>query len=465
MAFFRCFLRHNTLRGFVIVSGKLFATSSLCQSSSRENSPRRQKVHLFGSPAALPEGSSKSSFFRDSKEWKMITFGPYFGVALDNDDNIYIWGQSSNNDYKAPFTAFKLLGLKDIQCSKNDVYLLRSDGAVYVIRDISVLLNHNDDPKLEKVDFQTYIPSSRTPKVINMSVGDSHAAFVTEDGELYCIGNNEYGQCGARPSNIIRESTFLVYQPEDDKSDDEISLNRVTFNEGVKIRNVVCGGRHTICIDDENNIYTFGDDSSVQLFLGDTRGRSLLEQELYKDYFKKHENRNDTSIAYGQKERHLQYNPIKINDVGPIKRFNDLIKKSTITVTAGDDFTIIVLTPKDGDSLGSTVFASGGNKFSQCGSLDVRIHKAQTVKFPKESKITAATCGSNHCLALLESNGLLAWGNNSSGQLIIPKKGCITSPEFVDIHHDHPDELAKGHNLNEIKYMKCAYNNTVIITS
>lgn len=219
---------------------------------------------------------------------------------------------------------------------------------MYVLWNILKFLNGCEEIKPEKIDLPTNSFQLSISKVVKMSVGNSHAALVTEDGSLYCLGNNEYGQCGAKPSTITRESTFLIYQPPVDKNSDTVPLNKVKFNENVKIIDVICGGRHTVCVDGENNIYTFGDDSSVQLFLGDTRGRSLLESNSYREYFKKNENRNDTFVAYGQKERHLQYNPVKINNIGPLEKFKELIVNSKITVTAGDDFTIVVLTPKDG---------------------------------------------------------------------------------------------------------------------
>ena len=33
-----------------------------------------------------------------------------------------------------------------------------------------------------------------------MSVGASHASFVTDEGDVYCLGSNTCGECGIDPA-------------------------------------------------------------------------------------------------------------------------------------------------------------------------------------------------------------------------------------------------------------------------
>eukprot|EP00375_Theileria_parva_P004025 XP_766712.1 hypothetical protein [Theileria parva strain Muguga] len=123
---------------------------------------------------------------------------------------------------------------------------------------------------------------------------------------------------------------------------------QVRFRENVRIKDVVCGQTHTLCIDTNNNIYSFGDDSEIELFFGDSRGKSIFEHRHYKPYLKRIYNFspiNTSPIIYNQTEKHLQYVPVRINEMSLLKRYGELIRKSDIKLQAGNHFTIIAITP------------------------------------------------------------------------------------------------------------------------
>ncbi|KAK2198156.1 bifunctional Regulator of chromosome condensation [Babesia duncani] len=380
---------------------------------------------MFGSTAALPQGQFDHSLFKEPGRWHMITFGPSFGLALDVDGNVYLWGQHTDSkEYVAPFIACKVDDVVDCKCSRDSIYFLTSKGKVHVIENVNELLRNPFKCIVSKLEQLPECANIWWYKIIKMSVGDSHAAFVTNDGSLFCRGDNSFGQCGLRPSKVTTLATFYTLEEADANSKlDNVALNQIKFKDpNVKIINVTCGGRHTICVDDKNNIYAFGDDAAVQLFLGDTRGMSLLDANPYKRLGRKFVNHVKSEITYTTKERHLQFNPIKANDYAKVRDIQGILDNSDVHLAAGDDFTIIALNPKSKESLRqaqTTIFSSGGNKYGQCGTMDPRMFKAQAVKLPNNFGISQSIkCGHSHCMTLLQSHKLFGWGNNSSKQLI-----------------------------------------------
>lgn len=318
---------------------------------------------------------------------------------------------------------------------------MTSDGNVFVVKDVASALKQRIKLTLK--------PLSRIIKdrVIKMSCGNDHAAFITSKGDLCCTGDNSFGQCGTKPSRVTTESTFLVY--DENVARDTVELSWVNFKSPTRVVDVVCGGRHTVCLDDKNQIYTFGDDSSIQLFLGDTRGKSLLNLDKYSKYFRKYERMMKESIKYNQKERHLQYNPVRVNDLGGLERI-EIGEDTKVSLSAGDDFTIIALTKGNQKS---EFICSGSNRYGQCGSLNFRIHNQHRIALPDKCK--SIKCGNAHCLAYLDGNCLYGWGNNIHMQIPQVGKRNIVLPQNV-----YPG----GEGNLSIKHFSCAYNNSAIIT-
>ncbi|PIK61243.1 hypothetical protein BSL78_01802 [Apostichopus japonicus] len=97
----------------------------------------------------------------------------------------------------------------------------------------------------------------RNDKVFQVSCGDDHSAFVTENGRLYTFGANEWGQLGLGSS----------------KSTTKPSSVKALKQEGVKV--VACGRLHTLVLSKTGRLYTFGGRREGQLGHGDLEGSEL----------------------------------------------------------------------------------------------------------------------------------------------------------------------------------------------
>ncbi|KAK1939547.1 hypothetical protein X943_000923 [Babesia divergens] len=487
-------LRVSIPRIAVLAAGKAGVSSVGCVGLSLDTE-RSGRIYLWGDRSALP-GGRNHPLFCDARQWHCITFGPCFGAAVNRYGAVYIWGQASDGQFVEPFEA-GVIGAVDCWCSANDVYMLTRNGEVCVLRNIMATLNgicggedvnlmgsesigdvgsgnSRDDASANAMHSAVqnkmkptveYIKGFGSKHIVKMSVGNSHAAFLASDGTLYCTGDNSFGQCGTRPKNIKSDMTFITFPSKSDDVEDIVDLHRVEFKDtDTEIVDVVCGGRHTCCLDSKGNVFTFGDDSGVQLLLGDTRGRTILELDKYRDFNRKHTPNSLSYTKYTSKDRHMQFNPIPVNLVGKLREYKHYLSGASISLAAGDDFTIVAATTGAESREGTTqLIASGGNRFGQCATVDVRMHRPKVVNLQGTLTLDGLVCGASHCLAAIKDGKLLGWGSNQHYQLGFERRCNITSPTPVQVGEHEPMGNPPEGSSGEIRFVRCAFNNTAVI--
>ena len=81
-----------------------------------------------------------------------------------------------------------------------------------------------------------------------LEFGEKHGLALTEQGKIYAWGDGTYGELG--DSSIQLSET----------------PRKISFfhNQGIKVKTMSCGIRHSVVIDTEGKIYTFGDNSNSQ---------------------------------------------------------------------------------------------------------------------------------------------------------------------------------------------------------
>ena len=146
--------------------------------------------------------------------------------------------------------------------------------------------------------------------IVQISAGISHTVALDEEGRVYIWGNNEYGY-GQLGDGTTTNSTLPICI-----SDKENEL------KGKRIVDISAGYRHTVAIDEEGKVYTWGDNYYEQLGDG-TETNSLV--------------------------------PICISD-----KDNELKGKKIINISAGGDHTVAL------DEEGK-VYTWGGNYDGQLG--------------------------------------------------------------------------------------------------
>ena len=83
-------------------------------------------------------------------------------------------------------------------------------------------------------------------KIKSISCGDYHSCTLSEDGILYTWGGGgesyNKGQCGHGTTKDVQKPKKVEF----------------FIKNNIKIKNVFCGGYHTIVIADSNELFSFG---------------------------------------------------------------------------------------------------------------------------------------------------------------------------------------------------------------
>mmetsp|Transcript_31927 Transcript_31927/g.74747 ORF Transcript_31927/g.74747 Transcript_31927/m.74747 type:complete len:584 (+) Transcript_31927:90-1841(+) len=429
----------------------------LFQDSVAAKSPEmRQEVYVWGRREAIPGGANgdvlrptKIEWFDEHPYgWEKIVLGPSFGAALDKKGRIFVWGEgrpmeAEDSVFIGPAEVSFQGGcngqrVQDMQCSSTALYILTKGGRTYMVAGVPDLMTSVAEAASENGSASSSssgkleMPSTEVPGiprpgwfggggVKQMAIGLEHAAFLTKDGEVYCVGGNSWGQCGVKPTKQKGPMGAL-----EDREHMEVTVpTKVQFPEGaMQITRIAVGGRHTVCQDASGNLYSFGDDRRIQLGLGDTRSLGNDERHSYGvlhvgDLPAKPKRSMARSAAYRYYQPHMQWTPTQVQ--APLA-YNRPAYPPASFLVCGEDFTVAVHRDSpdwyEKDQETNVVFCCGENGEGQCGrSYQQQQQVWLQARLPKRSRTTSVACGQGHCLALLASGQLFGWGTNMQGQL------------------------------------------------
>jgi alpha-tubulin suppressor-like RCC1 family protein len=222
-------------------------------------------------------------------------------------------------------------------------------------------------PRAENIDFfQTLVDD----KVVQVSCGQQHTLFLTENGSLYGTGSGAYGILGTGDTS-------------DELLPVEITALKETLMDNEKVVKVSCGSSFSAFVTNIGNLYVWGRNDSGQLGLGEESQGDMHSAERYprRIPFFETERVNIKDVACG--ENHM----VAIASNGAIYYWGDRAWLEPHVVSLPE--------------------ANGGLK-------GVR-------------KISA---GSKCSFALNENGVLYVWGAKNSGCLVLPdlKKGNLVVP-------------------------------------
>lgn len=414
-------------------------------------------MYVWGRVNSIPGGANgdvlwpkRIAFFEQHEAgWQKISFGPSFGVALDKTGAVYVWGETME-DFVGPL-ALDVQGeasghrFVDVQCSSNKIVARTARGHTFFLEGLDEALAKSPaGAKPSALTLQSRaVPGLPRPGAMSrllggggikhMSIGLEHAAFVTHKGEVYCVGGNEWGQCGVAPP---RQKGLMGAL--EDRTRLEIELpSKVDFPEGAgPIESVSVGGRHTVAMEASGRTYAFGDDRRVQLGLGDTRTQGVDERNSYGviqtdsiggKVTKQAITRN---VTYRYYDPHMQSSPVET--IAP-KVYNRPPYPLPSVIACGEDFTIALHRDSPDwytkDKETNILACCGENGEGQCGRGLQEQQQAWTpVRMPKRSRTLLVAAGQAHCLALLTTGDLYTWGCSQQGQLGNGKRASKAKP-------------------------------------
>ncbi|CAI4225859.1 unnamed protein product [Auanema sp. JU1783] len=232
--------------------------------------------------------------------------------------------------------------------------------------------------------------------VKSVACGEKHTLLLAENGQVWCVGSNEYGQLGRGSQN---SGSYTIYP--------------VSITVGAKAIQIAAGRYHSLAVFEDGRLYSWGSNEHGQLGLGSgshicaSPKRVAQLTEVVQVAAGQDQcialTENGTVWVWGQQgDGLIYYSPVVITSLqaAPIVR-----------VCAGGRH-YLALTSS------GTVFSWGANDYGQLGLGDLKPHnKPEVIESVVSMKVCELAAGYSHSLLLTKDGTLFAFGSDSFGQL------------------------------------------------
>lgn len=209
--------------------------------------------------------------FFDNMLLRDIKLDRNFGAAIDENGNLLQWGNGYAPETRSPVTTLAGKDLTALSLSRDRILALSKSGKVY-----SLPVSAEDQASGSKPSESSWIPfwSSRAPisyhtltpknlksgeKITSLSSGLEHALLLTSTGRLFSTASSSE-TFPARGELGIPGLTFAT-RPEGPYD----QPHEITTLRGFSIASIACGDHHSLALDRDGRVFTWGDNSSGQL--------------------------------------------------------------------------------------------------------------------------------------------------------------------------------------------------------
>lgn len=221
--------------------------------------------------------------FFDGMLLRDIKMDRNFGAAIDEQGNLLQWGAGYAPDTKAPVTTLKGKDLVSLSISRDRILGLSSSGKVY-----SLPVSAEDQASGAKPSEASWIPfwTGRSPisyrtispkdlayseKITDIAGGLEHALLLTSKGRLFTTASASEsfpnrGQLGIAGLTWTTRPEGPYDQP-----------HELTTLRGFNVANIACGDHHSLALDKDGRVFTWGDNSSGQLGFDSNAETSIVD--------------------------------------------------------------------------------------------------------------------------------------------------------------------------------------------
>ncbi|XP_046386640.1 E3 ubiquitin-protein ligase HERC2 isoform X3 [Ischnura elegans] len=216
-------------------------------------------------------------------------------------------------------------------------------------------------------DRPRVIEALRGKEIVEIACGGAHSAALTSSGEAYTWGKGRYGRLGHGDS------------------DDQPRPKLVEALLGYHVVDIACGSgdAQTLCITDDDNVWSWGDGDYGKLGRGGSDGCKI---------------------------------PMKIESLAGL---------GVIKVECGSQFSVAL-------TRSGSVYTWGKGDYHRLGhGTDDHVRRPRKVAALQGKKVISIATGSLHCVACTDTGEVYTWGDNDEGQLGDGTTNAIQRPRLV----------------------------------
>ncbi|KAG8235149.1 hypothetical protein J437_LFUL015189 [Ladona fulva] len=216
-------------------------------------------------------------------------------------------------------------------------------------------------------DRPRVIEALRGKEIVEIACGGAHSAALTSSGEAYTWGKGRYGRLGHGDS------------------EDQPRPKLVEALLGYHVIDIACGSgdAQTLCITDDDNVWSWGDGDYGKLGRGGSDGCKI---------------------------------PMKIESLAGL---------GVIKVECGSQFSVAL-------TRSGSVYTWGKGDYHRLGhGTDDHVRRPRKVAALQGKKVICIATGSLHCVACTDSGEVYTWGDNDEGQLGDGTTNAIQRPRLV----------------------------------
>ncbi|XP_018562377.1 E3 ubiquitin-protein ligase HERC2 isoform X2 [Anoplophora glabripennis] len=204
-------------------------------------------------------------------------------------------------------------------------------------------------------------------EIVDIACGGAHSSAITSSGHLYTWGKGRYGRLGHGDS------------------EDQLKPKLVEALLGYKVVDVACGSgdAQTLCITDDDNVWSWGDGDYGKLGRGGSDGCKT---------------------------------PMKIESLAGL---------GVVKVECGSQFSVAL-------TRSGSVYTWGKGDYHRLGhGTGDHVRRPKKVAALQGKKIICIATGSLHCVACSDEGEVYTWGDNDEGQLGDGTTNAILRPRLV----------------------------------
>ncbi|KAJ3413162.1 Regulator of chromosome condensation [Chytridiales sp. JEL 0842] len=234
----------------------------------------------FGPDVTSKLKLGRLDYFSD-KEIVDVAAGGLHNVALGEDGKLYSWGcndqralgRSGEETEPAPVEGLDGIKIVRVVCGDSFTAALSEDGLVYAwgtFRNSNGLFGFR--PTISIQNTPALIPELK--RIIHLHAGANHIVALTSDHKIFTWGCGEQGQLGRRIMPRSEKESSLIPR--------QVNFRPPRSDRGgsTKIASAYCGGHHTFISLEDGRLFSFGLNNHGQLGLGDLETHSGIEQVI-----------------------------------------------------------------------------------------------------------------------------------------------------------------------------------------